>query len=102
MKGGPMQLSDKDIRAELSKKETHWWNMLDTFEDCDVIYDLIESNARTRIENRALKEHIKKHEWQARYQGEQVIAYFCPECGHREKYGHTPDCRTAKLLEGEA
>lgn len=37
------------------------------------------------------KQLLKKHEWE---NGE------CVECGHSKQFGHSPDCRLAKLLEG--
>jgi hypothetical protein len=149
IKGGPMQLSEEEIRAELTDEEQGkittetiktWleaWHpgykehtklmaksqygyaadqyeyskgIVDRIEDVARIALLKHALARTRIENRALRGHIKKYEWIANYQDKTVE---CIECGvtvesrHLALLGaekaliHAPDCRTAKLLEGE-
>lgn len=42
---------------------------------------------------RALEGMLKKHEFT-------LEDFWCPECGGRDDFGHTPDCQLAKLLEG--
>ena len=64
------------------------------------IIKLFKSLAAERIENRDLREHIKKHEWASHSVNTKLP--YCSECVRDKNEGHAKDCKTAALLKDES
>ena len=65
-----------------------------------LVDQLVEALALSRIKERKLKAHIKKHEWDSTVQRPYGIVYhYCGECKKSKTEGHAPDCETKRLLE---
>jgi hypothetical protein len=113
-----MQLSEEQILDELDENQKSFYVASKAIVEKDtqplpesepgvlasVIVDDLERYARTRIENRALREWVKEHQWDTKvmhHDGISLLCRNCSSCGNGESEGHAPDCRTAKLLEGK-
>jgi len=101
MERGDMELSEKELRAELTEEEWREYQDINDLIDMDpqepgweIVSNAFRSLASARMANRELREHIKSIEW-VRTSGGTI----CPSCGNTDGI-HAPDCKTLKILEG--